>query len=83
MAIVTVWANWSPGATKSEPGASATVRFTVRSAGGAMSAVSVNSAAAPSATVDKTAAGAMVMVGSRTVSLVTVWAVKPAASLPA
>ena len=60
--IVTVFEPSSPDATKSLPDASATVRFTVRSALGAESAVTVNCAAVPSVTGD--VPGAMVMVGS-------------------
>ena len=51
-AIVTVFEPSSADATKSLPEASATVRFTVRSALGAASAVTVNSAAVPSVTAE-------------------------------
>ena len=61
MAIVTVLEPSSPDATKSLPAASATVKFTVRSAAGAESAVTVKVAAVPSVTGEVPAA--MVMVG--------------------
>ena len=59
---VTVLSPSSPDATKSEPDASATSRFTVRSAAGAGSAVTVNAAPVPSATGD--APRAMVTTGA-------------------